>query len=315
MVKILVTGGAGQIGAAFIKLLLKDSMNFVVVVDNLSTGKMSNLPAFPQERLSFFQIDVNNYEKLSKVMRQHNFTYVFHYAAVVGVQRTLTKPLAVLKDIDGIKNILHLSKITGVKRIYYASSSEVYGHASEFPQNENTTPLNATLPYAIVKSTGEAYLKAYHQLYGLEYTIFRFFNTYGPRQSTDFVIPRFVEAALNHQTLFLYGDGSQTRTFCYVSDNAQACYNIFKKEIYVNDVVNIGSNDEVSIYRVAKMIIQAAGSSSEIVVKPPLKQGDTFRRLPDNTKMKHALAKELIPVERGIEKIIRHKIFSKKIAR
>ena len=112
-------------------------------------------------------------------MTSGGFDYVFHYAAVVGVHRTLQNPLAVLRDIDGIRNILELSKNTGVKRVFYSSSSEVYGEPVEIPQNESTTPLNSRLPYAIVKNLGEAYFKSYQQEFGLDYTIFRFFNKIG----------------------------------------------------------------------------------------------------------------------------------------
>ena len=114
---------------------------------------------------------------------------------MVGVKRTLENPLKVLEDIKGIQSVLHLAKNTGVKRVFFASSSEVYGEPVEFPQNEFTTPLNSKLPYAIVKNVGEAFLKSYYLEHGLNYTIFRFFNTYGPKQSTDFVMSKFLRAA------------------------------------------------------------------------------------------------------------------------
>jgi UDP-glucose 4-epimerase len=111
------------------------------------------------------------------------FDYVFHYAAVVGVKRTLENPVLVLEDLQGIRNVLTLCKNTGVKRVFYASSSEVYGEPVHLPQHEHNTPLNSRLPYAVVKNAGESFCRSYFQEYGLEYTIFRFFNTYGPKQS------------------------------------------------------------------------------------------------------------------------------------
>src|SRR5437588_12842334 len=121
----------------------------------------------------------------------------------------------VLDDIKGIQNVLHLAKNTGVKRVFFSSSSEVYGEPVEFPQNEFTTPLNSRLPYAVVKNVGEAFLRSYKQEFDLDYTIFRFFNTYGPKQSSDFVMTKFIKAALANDRITIYGDGSQTRTFCY----------------------------------------------------------------------------------------------------
>src|SRR6185312_4294759 len=144
------------------------------------------------------------------VMLAYKFDYVFHYAAMVGVKRTLNNPMTVLQDIEGIKNILSLSKNTCVKRVFYSSSSEVYGEPVEFPQNENTTPLNSRLPYAIVKNVGEAFFRSYQREYGLDFTIFRFFNTYGSRQSQDFVVTKFIDEALGNQDITIYGDGNQS---------------------------------------------------------------------------------------------------------
>ncbi|MEO0405612.1 MAG: NAD-dependent epimerase/dehydratase family protein [Bacteroidota bacterium] len=217
MSKILVTGGAGFIGSAMVERLLRDPKMEVVAVDNLSTGYKRNIPSSP--RLTFIKCDVNDYNDLAAVFHSFKFDYVFHYAALVGVQRTLMNPVEVLKDIDGIKAVLNLCKNTGVKRIFYASSSEVYGEPIEIPQNEKTTPLNSRLPYAIVKNVGEAYLRSFHQEYQLDYTIFRFFNTYGINQSEDFVISKFMKAAIQGKELTIYGDGEQTRTFCYIQDN------------------------------------------------------------------------------------------------
>jgi UDP-glucuronate decarboxylase len=230
----------------------------------------------------------------------NRFDYVFHYAALVGVKRTLDNPIMVLDDIDGIKNILTLSKNTGVKRVFFSSSSEVYGEPVEFPQNEHTTPLNSRLPYAIVKNVAEAFFKSYQKEYGLEFTIFRFFNTYGPGQSDDFVVPRFIHMALNNQDITIYGDGSQTRTFCYIDDNIEATKKIFEENLHINDIVNIGSGIEVSVLDLAKKVISITGSSSKIIHLPALEEGDMTRRQPDNSKMLNVLGRSLKPVDEGI---------------
>jgi len=300
MARILITGGAGFIASSLAESLAKSSEHEITLVDNLLTGKTEFIPDSPS--IHFIKCDVNRFEDISGVFFSGNFDYVFHYAAMVGVARTINNPVKVLDDIDGIRNILNLSKNTGVKRIFYSSSSEVYGEPVEIPQNELTTPLNSRLPYAIVKNLGEAYLKSYHQEYGLEYTIFRFFNTYGPKQSNDFVITRFIDAALNNQDLLVYGDGRQTRTFCYIDDNTETVRSIFESNLYINDVVNIGSDQEISILQLAETIKALFHSESRIVHLPPLQDGDMTRRKPDNSKMREVLGKPLMNLEEGLTK-------------
>jgi len=313
MNKILITGGAGFIGSSLAEKLLEDFNNFVVIIDNLSTGNLKKLPNIDNSRFKFINIDVNDRVSLQEVMLSYKFDFVFHYAAMVGVKRTLENPVDVLKDIDGIHNIVDLSKNTGVKRIFYSSSSEIYGESIEFPQNEQTTPLNSRLPYAIVKNIGEAYLGAYHQKYGLNYTIFRFFNTYGPKQSRNFVISKFLYAASHNEDITIYGDGSQSRTFCYIDDNINATYNAFKRNLFVNDVVNIGSDIEISIKDLAQLIIDITGSHSRIVHVPALEDGDMHRRLPDISKMREKLWDPKISLEKGILNILEKGLFELQI--
>jgi UDP-glucose 4-epimerase len=302
--KILVTGAAGFVGSAIAEKLAENNTNFVVGVDNFLTGSPEKIPTSAHNNLRFIKADANNYKDISSIFFANEFDYVFHYAAVVGVLRTLDNPVMVLEDLDGIKNVLDLSKNTGVKRVYFSSSSEVYGEPVEFPQNEHTTPLNSRLPYAIVKNIGEAFLRAYKQEFNLDFTIFRFFNTYGPKQSTDFVMSKFIYAALQGKDITIYGDGSQSRTFCYVDDNIEASVNAFYKGIFVNDVLNIGNDNETTILELAQTIIKITKSNSKIVHLPALKDGDMTRRLPDNTKMRQLLGKELTTLEDGIQKLL-----------
>jgi UDP-glucose 4-epimerase len=304
MNKILITGGAGFIGSALAEKLIADENNFVVIVDDLSTGDTGKLPSPVNENWKFIKCDVNEYRDISEIMLAFQFDYVFHYAAVVGVQRTQEFPVKVLKDIDGIKNILDLSKNTGVKRVFFSSSSEIYGEPVEIPQNVYTTPLNSRLPYAIVKNVGEAFCRSYCKEYGLNYTIFRFFNTYGHKQSIDFVISKFLVSAFNNENITIYGDGNQTRTFCYVDDNVDTTLKAFYENKVVNDVINIGGSREITINELANTIIELTGSKSKIEYLPPLKEGDMKRRRPDNTEMVAILNKDLIPLKEGIRKIL-----------
>jgi UDP-glucuronate decarboxylase len=306
MNRILVTGGAGNVGGAIAKKLTENPDNFVVIVDDLSTGSKAKLPdASRYSNFKFIKADVNSLTDISAIVLRYGFDYIFHYAAVVGVKRTLDNPARVLNDIQGIKNVLELAKNTGVKRMFFSSSSEVYGEPVEFPQNEDTTPLNSKLPYAIVKNVGEAFLKSYKKEYDLDYTIFRFFNTYGPDQSPDFVVSKFIDAALANKTITLYGDGLQTRTFCYIDDNIEATSNALYQDKFVNDVVNVGSDREMTILDLAKLIIKETGSSSVIEHLPALEEGDMTRRKPDIAKMKQLLNREMIPVEEGVRRIIK----------
>ena len=300
----LITGGAGNIGSALASRLAQEKCNNIIVVDNLSTGKIEKLPE--KENITFIKANTNNYNDIVPIFGRYKFDFVFHYAAVVGVKRTLKNPMMVLEDIEGIKNILLLSKNTGVKRVFYSSSSEVYGEPFEIPQNEKTTPLNSRLPYAIVKNIGEAFFKSYQEEYGLDYTVFRFFNTYGVNQSDDFVVPIFIKLALKNDPIHIYGDGLQTRSFCYVDDNVDACINAINAPSCLNDVINIGSDKEQTILSLAQEIIKITNSKSEIKFLPPLDEGDMMRRCPDTSKMKKILNRDLISLEEGIKKLVNH---------
>ncbi|MGZ3931018.1 MAG: NAD-dependent epimerase/dehydratase family protein [Bacteroidia bacterium] len=309
--KILITGGAGNIGSALAKKLIADPANFVVIVDDLSTGSLEKLPSSDIKNWRFTKADCNDYSQLSPIMYSNNFDYVFHFAAVVGVLRTQSNPIAVLNDIDGIKNVLSLSKNCGVKHVYFSSSSEVYGEPVEIPQNEHRTPLNSRVPYAVVKNVGECFFRSYWQEFHLPFTIFRFFNTYGPNQSADFVIPRFLTEALKNNPIGIYGDGSQTRTFTYVDDTIDTIVEIFNKGLLKNDVLNIGSDKLVTVLELAKIIITLTKSKSELKFLPPLKEGDMTRRQPDNKKMREILNRELVPIEEGITRLMHDPLFLK----
>ena len=310
MTKILITGGAGNVGGALARKLVENPNYFVIVVDNLSTGSKSKLPSKEFSNWSFINCDVNNYTSISEIMLVNQFDYVFHYAAVVGVKRTQENPIMVLDDIQGIKNILQLSKNSSVKRVFFSSSSEVYGEPVELPQNEETTPLNSRVPYAVVKNVGESFFRSYFKTYGLPFTIFRFFNTYGPNQSEDFVIAKFLKAALKGDDITIYGDGSQTRTFCYVDDNINTCVKILEDNLMMNDVINIGGAKEYKILDVAKLIIEKLNSKSKVVHLPALKDGDMTRRMPDNSKMIKIIKKDLISLDQGLDLMMKHPDYS-----
>jgi nucleoside-diphosphate-sugar epimerase len=304
--RVLVTGGAGFVPSSLADALLRREDTEVTLVDNFLTGKKENIPDHP--RCRFIKCDVNNYNDIAPVFLAFRFDYVFHYAAVVGVKRTLDNPVKVLEDIQGIRNVLDLSKNTGVKRVFFSSSSEVYGEPVHLPQHEHTTPLNSRLPYAVVKNVGESFCRSYQQEYNLDFTIFRFFNTYGPKQSSDFVVSRFINAALENLDITVYGDGLQTRTFCYIDDNTEACINSLLKNLFVNDVVNVGNDRAITVLELAETIIRLTDSRSKIVHLPPLPEGDMTRRQPDIGNMDKLLRRDFISLEEGLRKIITHRL-------
>ncbi|MGN6436119.1 MAG: NAD-dependent epimerase/dehydratase family protein [Agriterribacter sp.] len=303
MKNVLITGGAGFIPSSLADALLKTGRYKVIAMDNLLTGKKSNLAA-TSDNYTFIKGDVNNYRDISAVMLNHKIDYLFHYAAVVGVLRTLEKPKLVLDDINGLQNVFELSKNTGVNRIFFSSSSEVYGEPVHLPQHEYSTPLNSRLPYAVVKNIGECFCRSYQEEFGLNYTILRFFNTYGPKQSEDFVVSKFIKAALKNDDITVYGDGSQTRTFCYIDDNLEFTLKALENNLFINDVVNVGNEVLTTVKELAETIITHTNSSSKIVYLPPLKEGDMTRRQPDNAKMLSVLGRPLLPLHKGLESIL-----------
>ena len=300
--KILITGGAGFIGSSLSEYLINKTDAQVVVVDNYLTGRQQNLPS--SDRFRFIKADANDFDDVASIFQTFGFDYVYHYAAVVGVKRTLENPVMVLDDLQGIRNVLTLCKNTGVKRVFYASSSEVYGEPVHLPQHEHTTPLNSRLPYAVVKNAGESFCRSYYQEYNLEYTIFRFFNTYGPKQSPDFVVSRFIDAALENKPITIFGDGQQTRTFCYIDDHLEATVSCLLNNLFIDDVVNIGNDQEISVLELANTIKRITKSSSEIVHLDPLAEGDMTRRQPDIDKMQCLLKRPFTSLEEGLKKII-----------
>ena len=302
MVNILFTGGAGFIGSSIIDKLNKKKYN-IYVVDNLLTGKYKNIPI--SNRVKFLKINVNDKKQLIKSTNKFSIDYIFHFAACVGVKRTLKNPLKVLEDIEGFKNILYLAKFKKVKRVFFSSSSEVYGEGQGLAQNEEKTPLNSRLPYAIVKNVGESFFKTYKNEYNINYTIFRLFNTYGPKQSSDFVVSQFLKNALKNKDINIYGNGQQSRTFCYIDDTVDAIINCFEKNYFINSTVNIGNNKVTKIIDLAKIIKKITKSNSKIKKIEPLKEGDMLRRKPDIKKMKSVLNRRFTSLEKGLYSILK----------
>ena len=140
--------------------------------------------------------------------------------------------------------------------------------------------------------------------FDLDYTIFRFFNTYGPRQSEDFVVSKFIHAALSNKDITIYGDGSQTRTFCFIDDNIEFTLKTLEENLFLNEVVNVGNDKLTTIVELAESIIRLTKSKSKILSLPPLKEGDMTRRQPDNSRMKDVLNRPLLTLEEGLKRVL-----------
>lgn len=305
MKSVLITGAAGNVGGSLARHLVETGDYSVVGVDNFKTGSAEKLP--PEgSHFRFVKADVNDWREISSIFYSNRFDYVFHYAATVGVQRTLENPIQVLSDIHGIEHVLKLSKSASVRRVFFSSSSEVYGEPVEIPQREETTPLNSRLPYAIVKNVGEAYMKSYWREYGLPYTILRFFNTYGPLQSEDFVIAKFLRRALDGDDIPLYGGGTQTRTFCHVRDNCDFTRRLLERDLGINETINVGSDVEITVRELAEAILEVTGSKSNLIDLPKLEEGDMTRRCPDNSRMREILGRDLMSLRDGLRDVMTH---------
>lgn len=301
---ILVTGGAGFLGSHLISELLRRKSN-VICFDNLSTGKRSNIREFLKNKNFYFiKGDVNDFNELKKVFNKYRINYIFHYAARVGVLKTIERPLEVLKDIDGIKYILELARKNKVEKIIFSSSSEVYGEPVESPQKEDSY-LNTRLPYGTVKLVGENYFKTYYELYGLKTCSLRFFNAYGPKQESSaygFVVGIFIKQALDSRPLTVFGDGKQTRDFVFIEDNIQASIAALLSKKTNGQSINIGIGHPVTILELAKKIIKISGDKNLKIKFLPLRpKGEIKFRFPDIAKMRKSINyKPMYSLERGL---------------
>lgn len=300
---ILITGGAGNIGAALAKALIQKENYFIVIADDFSTGKKENLPQ-PASSWTLEIGTINDTQFVNSLFTKYKFQYVFHYAAIVGVLRTIANPIKVLDDIAAAKNIVEACVEGKVKRLFYSSSSEIYGQPLATPQNEETTPPNAYHPYGLAKIVNEAYIQAYHKTHSLNYTIFRFFNTYGSLQSTDFVIPKFVSAAKKNEDIIVYGDGSQIRTFCYIDDNVDTAIACLENEKGINQTINVGSDVEITIQQLGEKVIEITKSASKIKYVPAIPEDFMSQRKPDNAKMLAILNRPLVDLDTGLKQVI-----------
>lgn len=279
MKRILITGAAGFLGSHLCDKFINEGFH-VIGIDNLITGDLKNIEhLFPLEHFEFYHHDVSKFVHVSGEL-----DYILHFASPASPIDYLKIPIQTLKVGSlGTHNLLGLAKAKNA-RILIASTSEVYGDPQVHPQSEgyygNVNTIGPRGVYDEAKRFQESITMAYHRFHGLETRIVRIFNTYGPRMRLNDgrVIPAFIGQALRGEDLTVFGDGSQTRSFCYVSDQVEGIYKLlFSDYVYP---VNIGNPNEISIKDFAEEIIKLTGTNQKIVYKP-LPQDDPLQRQPN----------------------------------
>ena len=288
--RILITGGAGFLGSHLSDRFLKEGY-YVIVMDNLITGSLSNIEhLMHRDDFQFFHGDVSNYVHIPGEL-----DYILHFASPASPIDYLKMPIQTLKVGSlGTHNCLGLARAKNA-RILVASTSEIYGDPTVHPQDEsywgNVNPIGPRGVYDEAKRFQEAMTMAYHTFHKLETRIIRIFNTYGPRMRLNDgrALPAFLGQALRGEDITVFGDGSQTRSFCYVDDLVEGIYRLLLSDC--SDPVNIGNPDEISIKDFAEEIIKLTGTDQKIVYKP-LPKDDPMQRKPDISRAKEVLGWE-----------------------
>tara|TARA_B100000029_G_scaffold116389_1_gene109188 strand:+ start:23907 stop:24797 length:891 start_codon:yes stop_codon:yes gene_type:complete len=295
--KIAITGGSGFIGTSLVNLL--KNQHEILILDRT--------PSQIQD-IDFFECDLLESEKISGALEEIDI--VIHLAAAVGVKLTEEDPLHTLNlNIQGTHNVLESCKKNNVKKIIFASSSEIYGEAQKVPIKETDPPMPIT-NYGVSKITGEEYVKAYSKTSSIKYSILRFFNAYGPGQSSSFVMSEFVSKAISNNTITIHGNGEQLRAFCHIDDIVNGINLCLTNGD--NQIFNIGNNHEpITIYQLAKTIKEITDSESEITFLPfenteRKRTSEIMKRIPDITKAQEILGySPRISLNEGIKTIFK----------
>ncbi len=285
--RILITGAAGFLGSHLCDRFIKDDYH-VIAMDNLITGRLKNIEhLFHLENFEFYNHDVCKF-----IHVPGNLDYILHFASPASPIDYLKIPIQTLKVGSlGIHNCLGLALVKGA-RVLIASTSEIYGDPTVHPQTEdywgNVNPVGPRGVYDEAKRFQEAITMAYHTFHGVETRIVRIFNTYGPRMRLNDgrVLPAFIGQALRGEDLTIFGDGSQTRSFCYVDDLVEGIVRLLHSDC--SDPVNIGNPDEITISQFAEEIIKLTGTTQKVIYKD-LPVDDPKQRQPEISKARQLL--------------------------
>ncbi len=316
MIRALITGGAGFIGSHLAERLLRQGYQ-VTIIDNLSTGRLENIQLLESRANFRYAVeDIRNIHVIDRLVSECDI--IFHLAAVVGVRNIVDHPINTIEVNIGGTEVILKTAARYRRRLMLASTSEVYGKGVNFPFREDDDTLSGpTLrsrwSYAASKAVDEFLAFAYHAEVGLPVTLFRLFNTVGPRQVGQYgmVVPRFVRWALANQPIQVYGDGEQQRCFGNVYDVVAAIQSLAESDSAIGELYNIGSTEEVSILQLAQRIRDRADSASEIQLVPyeqAYRQAgfeDFRRRVPSIDKIHQAIGwQPTTPLDETIDQII-----------
>src|SRR5688572_9264164 len=288
--RVLITGGAGFLGSHLCDRFIKEGF-YVIAMDNLITGDIHNIEhLFKHPNFEFYHHDVSTFVHVPGDLK-----YILHFASPASPIDYLKIPIQTFKVGSlGIHNLLGLARVKK-SRILIASTSEVYGDPLVHPQPEeyygNVNPVGPRGVYDEAKRFQEAMTMAYHTYHNLDTRIVRIFNTFGPRMRLNDgrVLPAFIGQALRGEDLTVFGDGSQTRSFCYIDDEVEGIYRLLMSDYHLP--VNIGNPDEITILQFAEEIIKLTGTNQKIITRP-LPQDDPKQRQPDISKAKELLGWE-----------------------
>ncbi len=304
MKSVLVTGGAGFIGSNIAEALLAQG-NRVVILDDLSTGKMENvLELSENDNLKFVKGSILESGLVRSIIKSENISLISHQAAVASVAKSVADPVKTMNiNVSGTANLFHIATEYGCKKVVFASSSAVYGDSPELPKRE-TMPFASKSPYAMSKAANEMLASVFTGLYGIDVIGLRYFNVYGRRQdpASDYaaVIPKFISLALRNEPITVEGDGGQTRDFIYIDDVVNANITALTAKNGSGNIFNISNGNQTSILELAKMIINITNSKSDIVFKPA-RAGDIRDSVGDNQHMEKYLGyKNKIDMQEGL---------------
>lgn len=308
--KILITGGAGFIGSNLVEKLIVD--NQIYVVDNLSTGNYDNLKEFEKnENFKFYNMDITN-EGIIDFIKENKFDLIYNFACPASPQYYLKFPIETWESsVLGIRNLLMAIKGTSTK-LFHSSTSEVYGDAIENPQVEeywgNVNSIGVRACYDEGKRAAEALIYDYIRKYDVDVRVARIFNTYGPKMKKEDgrIISNFVNQALNNEDITIYGDGKQTRSFCYIDDTLDFILKLMSFDKKTPFPINVGNPVEISVLDVANIIKRTLNTTSSIVFKEAM-QDDPQKRRPNINKAKEILCwNPKVDFNTGLEKTIKY---------
>ncbi|MDH3228707.1 MAG: GDP-mannose 4,6-dehydratase [Alphaproteobacteria bacterium] len=313
--RVLVTGGAGFIGTHLVRMLLRQGHE-VAVLDDLSTGRAENIEAFRSDpRFSHVVGDVGNVPLVTELVERADLVY--HLAAAVGVRLVLDNPVKTIEtNVLGTEAVLKAAA-RDRSPVFLASSSEVYGRSPDVPFREDCDLMlgatgNMRWSYACSKAVGESLALAYHRERGLPVIVGRLFNTTGPGQTGQYgmVLPTFARQAVEGRPITVYGDGTQTRCFCHVTDTVRALVGLMQGSGSFGQVFNIGSTQEISIHALARLVRDIARSNSAIELVPyheAYAEGfeDMMRRVPDTGRIAQRIGwRPEISLERLVREVV-----------